>query len=175
MEQAVCLSEEQFSERCDFDSSLFEIADFDINGDMLFLAELYWQFCKDANDEDISALKTFQGPDGPIEVSEAEARILGYLYAGWKIKVCYFKNVMTGFLIYQRIFENIVVIRCCYAEPFKGLKLAKRLVNSLQPKHLIFQTLKANKPERCLEITENYRKKIADDNHFETWIMDWRA
>lgn len=142
---------------------------------MLFMAELYWQFCYEANKEDVSGLKTFQGPDGPIEVSEAEARILAYLHAGCGIKVGYLNDVMIGFLIYQKIFESMFVIRCCYAEPLKGLKLAKRLVDSLQPKHLIFQTRKAVKPERCLEITEKFRTKIADDENFETWFMNWRA
>jgi len=142
---------------------------------MLFLAELYWQFCNDLNHEDTSGLKSFETPGGKIEVSEAEARIFAYLESGCGIKVAYYGDVMIGFLIYQKIFESLYSIRCMFTEPLEGLKLGKRLVNSLQPKHLIFQSQKASPPEKCLEVTKPFRKKIAEDDNFETWLMPWRV
>lgn len=144
---------------------------------MFMLAELYWQFCKTCNDEDVSGLKTFEGEGQVFTVTEAEARIYGYLSAGNEIKIAYYENVMIGFLIYQRIFDKMVVIRSCFAERFsEGLKLAKRFINALQPipQQLIFQTRKELAPNRCLEITKDHRRLISENEFFNTWIMNWR-
>lgn len=145
---------------------------------MLFLCELYWQFCHDVNGEDVSGLKSFEINGEHHEVLEAEARILGYLSAGCGIKVAYIGEVLAGFLIYQRVFDTLYAIRCLYAEPWSsGLKLGKRLVSSLRPlpTQLIFQSRKTAQPVRMLSITADHRTKVSECEHFETWIMNWRV
>lgn len=145
---------------------------------MFFLCELYWQFCWDVNQEDISTIKTFEINDAKIEILEAEARILAYLALGCDIKVAYLGNVMIGFLIYQKIFETMITVRCLYVDSIASqLKLGKGLISSLWPipKQLIFQTRKGLPPDRCLEVTKGFRTKISEDEHFETWLMDWRT
>lgn len=143
---------------------------------MLFLAELYWQFCHDVNSEDVSGLKSFEVNGKTYEVSEAEARLLGYKARGCDIQVAYIGEVLAGFLIYQRIFDTLIAVRCLYAEPWSsGLKLGKRLVSSLRPlpTQLIFQSRKTAQPVRMLSITADRRSRISECEHFETWLMNW--
>ena len=143
---------------------------------MFFLAELYWEFCRLVLDEDVSELRTFVGEGESFTVTEAEARIYGYLHSGYKIKVAYYGNVMAGFLIFLPIFANLYAVKSLYIEPWaNGSKLGKRLVSSLQEKtfKFLFKTLKANPPAACLEKSKATRIKITEDDNSLTWIIGW--
>lgn len=178
MDSNACDAQEYPRDRfCDVDGRVLEIREYQPK-DLLFLAELFWQFCHDVNQEDVSNLKTFEIDGQNIEVTEAEARIFAYLERGCSIKVAYLGDVLVGFLIYQKIFDTLYSIRCLYSEPFaQGLKLGKRLVSSLRqtPFKILFQSRKARSPMRMLQITESHRTKVDECEHFETWIMNWEV
>lgn len=177
MEQAVRVFEEQRSEHRNGDGDILEISDFDESADMFFVSILYWQFYKDAVGEDLSGIKTFDIDGKNIEMSEAEARLLAYLATGHGIKVAYLGDVLAGFLIFQPIFENLIVNKIIFVEKWaRNLKLAKKLINSVQrnPKKIIFKTLKSIVPKELLDHAGEERlTKISEDDHSNTWLIDW--
>lgn len=142
---------------------------------MLFLAELYWEFCRQTMGEDVSGLKTYTDDIESFTVTEAEARIYAYLHNGFKIKVAYYNNVMAGFLIYHRIFANLYAINALFIEPWaSGTKLGKQLISSLQPNSfkIIFKTLKEHPPVQCLSKSKR-RVQISEDDSSFCWIIEW--
>lgn len=179
MDERICLHEKFRGDGSNSDDRIPEITfrKFELERDMFHMAQLYWQFCFDVNSEDTGQLKEFEVDGAKVQITEAEARLYALLNAGCQIQVAFVNNVMAGFLLYHDLFANIISIRSCFIEQWATCyKLGKGLINSLQPipKNLIFQTRKAAPPDRCLKVTEQFRLKVAEDEHFITWAMPWR-
>ncbi len=177
MDDQFCLHEKSRCELSDSNDHIPKITfrEAELEKDLFYLGQLYWQFCFDVNGEDVATLKEFDLDGSKVQITEAEARLYAFLNAGCKIQVAFVNNVMAGFLLYSNLFENIISIRSCFVESWAlELKLGKGLINSLQskPKNLIFQTRKATPPDKLLKVTP-IRTKIAEDEHFLTWSMPW--
>lgn len=181
MDEGARLPEEHERDRGDGDCDLFQIKfreiDWNDYAELKQAVQLYWFFCDTVNQEDTSTLKAFEMPDGSkVQVVEAEARLYGYKSAGARVQLAFVNEIVTGLLIYSVVFERIVAVRCLYVEPWsQRLKLAKGLINSLQPtpKKLIFQSRKEVPPERLLAITQGRRTIIDENEHFFTHAMEW--
>lgn len=182
MDKESCLHEEHGSQRRDGNNHLPKIEYEEINwadrNEVMATAELYSLFCEQVNQEDVTELRQFNFPDGDgILMIEAEARLYGYKYVGAQIQLAYVDGVLRGFLIYSKVFDRIIAVRCLYFETWtQGFKLGKGIINSLLPipKLLIFQSKKTNAPERMLEITKKHRVLISGDENFFTYHMEWK-
>lgn len=180
MDKDASIHSERRSDRTDSHDTIHkvEFREFDLKKDTLFLSELYWQFCFDVNQEDLSGSSIHVIDGAEVEVFESQARIYGYLSAGCRIQCAFVNGVLAGFLIFHEIFDRIVVIRAMFIDRWAHqYKLGKGLINSLQkiPNTILFQTRKQIEPDRCLKVTESHRSKIAEDEHFITWSMTWRS
>lgn len=181
MDEGARLPEEHERNAGHGDRDLFQVTYRELNWEslveVLTAAELYWFFCDAVNQEDISCLKEFEGPGGAkVQMIEAEARLYGYKTAGARVQLAFVNEMLTGLLIYSVVFERIVAVRCLYVEPWsQRLKLAKGLINSLQPtpQKLVFQSRKEVPPERLLAITQGRRTTIDENEHFFTYAMEW--
>lgn len=180
MDKRVCVPEKSGSNERSSDGNFPEITCREINweslDEVLHTAELYWFFCDKVNQEDVSGLVYFDLGGEQIGLVEAEARLYAYKTAGAKIQLAFVGDRLAGFLIYSVVFDKLYAGRCLYCEPWtKGLKLAKELINSLQPipRKFLFQTKKAAPPPRMLAITEERRTIVDEDEHFYTYVMEW--
>lgn len=181
MDEGARLPEEHERDAGDGDRDFFQVTYREINwenrDEVMTAALLYWFFCDTVNQEDVSHLKEFDGPDGAkVQMVEAEARLYGYKASGVRVQLAFVDAITTGLLIYSVVFERIVAVRCLYVEPWsQRLKLAKGLIDSLQPtpKKLIFQSRKEVPPERLLAITQGRRTIIDENEHFFTHAMEW--
>ncbi len=179
MDKNTSFSEKHLGHRSDRNSDLHQITYRPYNDtDMISLRELLWQFYFDVNQEDTSGMKEFDVDGSKVEVIEAQARIYGYLSAGCKIQCAFVNDVLAGFLIFQEMFDRIIVIRVMFIDRWAlDFRLGKGLINSLQtiPTTLIFQTRKQVQPDKCLKVTEAHRIQLSENEHFITWSMTWRS
>lgn len=178
MDQQLC----DFEERArnghgNRDRAVFQIEDFCLERDMVKLCDLLSEFYLEVNGENLfGEKKTFETSYGELTCYEVEARIYAYLHSGCKIKLAWVDGEAVGFLIYQPTFDGVIAIRLAYlANGFSGKNIMHKIVSDLKMKHVLFQTKKENEPFELLKITEKFRHKIHEDEHFSTWMMEWKG
>jgi len=159
------------------DCSVFQVEDFCQERDMVKLCNLLSEFYLEVNGENLfGEKKTFETSYGELVCYEVEARIYAYLHTGCKIKLALAEGEVVGFLIYQPTFDGVIAIRLAYlTQGFSGKNIMHDIVSDLKMKHILFQTKKENEPLELLKITEKFRHKIHKDEHFSTWIMEWKG
>lgn len=158
---------------------IFQVEDFCIDTDLIPLFLIMSEFYFFVNEEDVYGKKSsFELEGGKIECYDVEARVYAYLHQGCKIKLVWdsLTKTLLGFLVYQPLFEGMVACRIGYLAPeLQGCGLMQKVVNSLGAKHVLFQTRKKNPPQKILEVTKSFRQKIHEDDHFNTWLIDWKG
>lgn len=174
MEPKLCVSEEHGLVDGNSDSHIFQIKDFDAQDEAQRkeLLPLFWEFWIKVQREDQSLPVRYNLFGFTYEVPEIEATLYRFVYKeNCRIKVAYQDDVVVGFMLYNLVFDSILVIRHMYTM-VSGL--GKWLVECVDNvKKVIFQTRKENPPERCLQLTEKFRKKITETDKIITWEMDW--
>ena len=113
-----------------------------------------------------------------LKLERREAILLQYWTAGFDAQVVRKDNEIVGFLIYQVVFDAVLLVKGLFVEPVHlGRGLAKGLIDSLNRpiRRVIFQTQKEFPPERLLGLVSGRTEKLGGDCDMETWEMTWEA
>jgi hypothetical protein len=97
-----------------------------------------------------------------------------YMNQGCLLQLAFRGAEPVGILVYQRFFKSIIAVRILYMRPeFEKTGVGKRLVDSVDPKRIIFQTRKEAPPTRLYEVTKGRIRQLEETEKLLTWEMEW--
>lgn len=177
MEPELCLSEEHVSERVKRDSCVFQIAEldrFDVDQKNQLIG-LFWEFWLRVNGEDLSKKKNYETKDGTYCIPEIEGVLYAYLHEQHKIQIAMDEGNVISFILYREVFPGLIAIKhgftdYCYEE----CGLIRKMIDSIKPQAVMFQTRKKNEPKRILAVSPT-KTLVSEDEDLCTWFMKWES
>ena len=182
MDRGLCVPAEHGGVRSDSDRRVLpkvEIKPLDASDfkEYYIFCGLYWEYWFQVNGEDLSEEIEFKLDDGKrVVTTELEVFLHQQFKDGFQVHLVIMDDAPCGFLLYQRVFDGIIVIRGMFLEKeLIGTGAGFQLLDDLNPKKVIFQSSKSRVPEEMLKVTEPFREKVSETDKKITWIMNWEG